>query len=156
MSVRAVLSLSMLLKPHGGRVSPESSKGVFIDTNRGCGETFLRSMTETRRIGGREGAARDLRPGDIVFCSLGNLGLVAAARVIGPDVGENADVLYWNVEFLTPVPKDFGMMRVMPFGEVTRVTGRTFDWVRIPEVPSLSSDEAGALLNELRVALGGE
>jgi hypothetical protein len=98
-----------------------------------------------------------LAPGDIVFFSHRNAGLVAAARVKKGAVRSAAadDELYREVEFLTPTPDPHQPLRAMPFARVSQVTGKSFYWARTIKVPYLSREEADTLVAALRECLVG-
>lgn len=148
-------------KPYDGHVNPGTMKGVLFDTNRSYEEVehgCLKSMIEKKRIsawGDRKDAVRSLSKGDLVFYSHRWVGLVAAARVDGVKVKEDEDELYWDVNFLTPLPAEYASMRAMSFRDVTKVTGKSFFWARIQKVPYLTREEAEHLLSELTETLRG-
>jgi hypothetical protein len=152
------LYFEFFAKPYDVHVNPSDIKGVLFDTNRTYDENSLQSMVEKRRIsayGDRKDAVRSLNRRDIVFYSHVGNGLVAAARVVGRDVKVDQDELYWDVEFLTPVPTRFDQIKAMPFHQVKAVTGKSFYWARIQKVPYLSHEEADLLLKELITVLNG-
>lgn len=152
--------LDFFSKPYDERVSPSSLKGVIFDTNRSHDENAFRLMVEKKRVsayGEDKDAVRNLSSADLVFYSHRGVGIVAAALVIGRQVkadGENE--LYWDVEFLTPMPERFDTEpKAMSFEQVKKVTGKSFYWARTDKRPYLSSDEAQHLLQELKTELAG-
>lgn len=93
-------------------------------------------------------------PGDIVFFSHKWTGLVAAGRVKKGSIKSPDDkTLYRNVEFITPIPKREQPIKAMPFGKVSKITGKSFFWARTIKVPYLSKDEAEILAKELKAYL---
>ena len=145
-------------KPHDIHVNPAKTKGVLFDTNRSWNLESFRSMITQSRVsayGDRKEAVYSLACGDLVFYSHKGFGIAGAARVTGRGVRadpENEE-LYWDVELLTPIPKDFDHPRAMSFEEVQKVTGKSFFWARIQKVPYLTHEEAEHLLKELQTTL---
>jgi hypothetical protein len=145
-------------KPYDAHTNPGELKGVLFDTCRSHQRDALRWMVEKRRVaayGDRKDAVNSLCKGDIVFFSHRHTGLVAAAKIVGNRVKSDAGgkELYWDVEFLTPVPTNFESPLAMSFQRVREVTGKNFFWARILKVPYLSAREADHLLVELRSCL---
>jgi hypothetical protein len=137
--------------------NPKDVKGVLFDTNRAYDQNSIWEMMEKKRV-----AAYDesrywvgvLNPNDIVFFSHKYCGLVAAARVKGKLHKSNDNEWYYDVDFLTVVPKrDSGDIKYMPFSTVVAVTGKNFFWARINKVPYLSKAEADNLVEELKKCL---
>ena len=93
-----------------------------------------------------------LNRGDIVFYFHRGVGLIAAAKVIGPPKFEDdSNKGYRKVKFLTPVPScNNGIQRMMTAERVSQVTGRTFFWARTMKVPYLDRKDAQNLLGELK------
>jgi hypothetical protein len=147
-------------KPYDAHANPGTVKCVLFDTCQTYIPDALKRMVEQRRVsayGDRKDAVNSLSKGDIVFYSHRGFGLVAAAKIVGNGVkkGESGDELYWDVEFLTPIPTTFQAPPAMPFPMVKKVTGQNFFWARILKVPYLSAVEGERLLTELRTYLGG-
>lgn len=95
-----------------------------------------------------------LNPKDIVFFSHKGEGIIAAGEVIGPTKSDGPDEKYRDVKFLTPIPKrQEGIIKKMPFGRVSEITGKSFFWARTIKVPYLNEDEAKQLLEELNKIL---
>src|SRR5205085_3407516 len=95
-----------------------------------------------------------LNPKDRVFFSHKSVGVVAAAEVRGPVKDDGTDEKYRDVKFLTPIPKrEQGIVKWMPFSQVSQVTGKSFYWARTIKVPYLSREEAEYLLAELKKVL---
>jgi len=140
--------------PHDRHTNPLQAKGVLFDTNRSWDEQAIWSMFEHNRVaafGEAKNCIAALTPGDVVFFSHRNLGLVAAAKVRKGNVkAVGNEELYRDVEFITPVPQKGEHIPAMPFGRVTEFTGKSFFWARTMKVPYLSKDEADQLLIELQ------
>jgi hypothetical protein len=145
--------------PYDWHQNPAGIKGVLFDTNRSYDENCIWEMMEHKRVaayGDTKEVVRRLNVRDIVFFSHKNVGLVAAAEVVGPVKQEGDEELYRDVRFLTPVPNQVsGIQRYMPFSQVTQVTGKSFYWARTDKVPYLSREEARGLVDNLRETLGG-
>jgi len=137
--------------------NPGSRKGVLFDTNRAWDENSIWDMIEKKRVssyGTRRQAVACLNQNDIVFFSHKGLGIVAAGKVKGklqkPDNTDEGE-WYYNVEFLTDVPKrDSGDIKAMPFAKVVEIIKTNFYWARINKVPYLSKADADNLVVELR------
>ena len=148
-------------KPYDVHTNPGCIKGVIFDTNRSFDETAAQQMIEKKRIaayGDRREAVRSLSHGDLVFYSHGGVGIIAAAKVAGKRIQKDGDrEWYWDVEFLTEVPKRFDPFpRAMSFQQVRQVTGKGFYWARTQKVPFLTREEAEHLLGEVKKVLAGE
>lgn len=123
-------------KPYDAHTNPGQSKGMLFDTNHTYYPQALKLMVEKKRIaayGDRKDAVYSLAKNDVVFYSQRWVGLVAAARVVGntikSDNSEGEEELYWDVEFLTPVPTQFDVFpNAMSFEKVKQVTGKNFFW----------------------------
>ena len=139
--------------PYDKHKNPGDIKGVLFDTNSSWDEESIWYMMENSRVAAFGDAKRFVEyvyPGDIVFFSHTRTGLVAAGRVKkGSIKSPDDETLYREVEFLTPVPKREEMIRAMPFGKVSEITGKSFFWARTIKVPYLSRDEAKNLAKEL-------
>lgn len=144
-------------KPYDIHTNPGEKKGILFDTNRTYYPSALEFMIKKKRIaayGDRKDAVFSLSKGDIVFYSHRSVGLVAAARIVGnkpkQDNTVGVEELYWDVEFLTPIPCQFDSFpNAMPFQKVKEVTGKNFFWARTQKVPYLTAMEAKNLLDAL-------
>ena len=140
--------------PYDRHKNPGDSKGVLFDTNRSWDEESIWYMLENSRVAAFGDAKRFveyLYPGDIVFFSHKWTGIVAAGRVKkGTIKAPDAETLYREVEFITPVPGKGQPIKGMPFGKVAEITGKSFFWARTIKVPYLSRTEAENLANELK------
>lgn len=140
--------------PYDKHKNPADAKGVLFDTNRSWDESSIWYMMEHSRVAAFGDAKRFIEyihPGDIVFFSHKWVGLVAAAKVKnGPVRAPEADTLYRDVEFITPIPRKGDALKGMPFGKVSEVTGKSFFWARTIKVPYLTKTEAEELVRELR------
>jgi len=151
-------------KPYDAHTNPGQMKGVLFDTCRTYYPNGLKWMIEKRRVsafGDRKDAVNSLSKGDVVFYSHVGVGLVAAARITGnrvkSDSATGTDELYWEVQFLSPVPTQFDPVpRSMSFARVKEVTGKNFFWARIQKVPYLTAEEAENLSTELSKCLADE
>jgi len=143
--------------PYDRHQNPSSIKGVLFDTNRSYDEDAIWEMMEKARVsayGETQYVIDYLNTGDIVFFSHKWVGLVAAAKVLGPAKMDGVDEKYRDVKFLTPVPnRSTGVLKYMPFSQVTAVTGKSFFWARTIKVPYLNKDVAQNLLDELNKVL---
>lgn len=139
--------------PYDKHKNPAAKKGVLFDTNRSWDEESIWYMLEQKRVAAFGDAKRFIEyvhPGDIVFFSHKFVGLVAAAKVKNSPVqAPDNETLYRDVEFITPVPKRDLPLKGMPFGMVSKITGKSFYWARTIKVPYLSKDEADNLVKEL-------
>lgn len=142
--------------PFDQHANPGDAKGVLFDTNRTWDPESLWYMLEQNRIAAFGDAKRFIEfvyPGDIVFFSHSGHGVVAGARVTRSKKGalhdEEADALYREVEFITPVPQRGMDIKAMPFHLVTEITGKSFFWARTIKVPYLTKGEAEMLANRL-------
>ena len=143
--------------PYDRHRNPADEKGVLFDTNRTYDPESIWYMMEGRRVAAFGDAKRfveQVSVGDTVFFSHRWSGLVAAAKVRGRVRTDGADILYRDVEFVTPIPQRGTEPRAMPFRRVREITRRSFYWARTIKVPSLSKDEAAMLVEELRRYLG--
>lgn len=140
--------------PYDRHKNPASMKGVLFDTNRSWDENSIWDMMEKNRVaayGDVKYVVDYLNPKDIVFFSHKWAGIVGAAEVIGLAKDDGPDERYRDVKFLTPIPtKDTGIVKFMPFKQVTSITGKSFFWARTIKVPYLSREEAQNLLTELK------
>lgn len=140
--------------PYDQHANPQLAKGVLFDTNRSWDEQAIWSMFEHNKVAAFGEAKRyisNLNPGDVVFFSHRNLGVVAAAKVRkGKVKAVGTAELYRDVEFITPLPQQGERIPALPFGRVTEITGKSFFWARTIKVPYLSKDEADQLLIELK------
>lgn len=143
--------------PYDKHNNPGDIKGVLFDTNRSWNEGSIWYMMENSRVAAFGDAKRFVQyvyPGDIIFFSHKWTGLVAAGRVKKGNIqSPDNETLYREVEFLTPVPKQGGTLKAMPFGKVSEITGKNFFWARTIKVPYLSRDEAYLLAKELKACL---
>lgn len=143
--------------PYDRHQNPSSIKGVLFDTNRSYDESAIWEMMELSRVaayGDTQYVIDYLNPGDIVFFSHKWVGLVAAAKVIGAAKHDGKDGKYREVKFLTPVPsRSAGVIKYMPFSQVTEVTGKSFFWARTIKVPYLNKVIAQNLVDELNNVL---
>jgi hypothetical protein len=143
--------------PYDRHRNPSSVKGVLFDTNRSYDEDAVWEMMEKSRVaayGDIQYVVEYLNPKDIVFFSHKWEGIIAAAEVVGPTRNNGPEEKYRDVKFLTPIPKrQEGIIKKMPFGQVSQVTGKSFFWARTIKVPYLSRDEAIHLLDELNIML---
>ena len=139
--------------PYDKHKNPADTKGVLFDTNRSWDEEAIWYMVENERVAAFGDAKRFveyIHPGDFVFFSHKWVGLVAAARVKkGRMQAPNAETLYRDIEFITPIPERNKVLKAMPFGVVSEVTGKRFFWARTIKVPYLSKTEAEHLAKEL-------
>lgn len=140
-----------------GHTNPQLAKGVLFDTNRSWDEQAIWYMFENQRVaafGDAKNCITALHPGDVVFFSHRQLGVVAAAKVRKGNVKVvGNEELYRDVEFITPIPKKGERIHAMPFSRVTEFTGKSFFWARTIKVPYLSKNEADQLLVELQTYL---
>lgn len=143
--------------PHDRHTNPQLAKGVLFDTNRSWDEQAIWYMFENQRVaafGDAKNCVAALHPGDLVFLSHPQLGVVGAAKVRKGNVkAVSTEELYRDVEFITPVPKKGERIHAMPFSRVTEFTGKSFFWARTIKVPYLSKNEADQLLIELQTYL---
>jgi len=134
--------------------NPATVKGVLFDTNRSYYEAAIWDMMEKSRVSAYGDVKRVvgyLGNRDIVFYSHKWLGIVAAAEVIGPLKKDGENEEYRDVRFLTKVPRrEDGVVKYMPFSQVTQLLGKSFFWARTIKVPYLSREEAQQLLGELK------
>ena len=150
--------------PYDRHLNPASLKGVLFDTNRSWdflkaqgGYGCLKDMMIKGRVsayGDRKEAVWCFAPGDLVFYSHVGYGIVGAAKVKGKKIqkvahDEYEEEWFWDVELLTPVPKDFTKIPALSFGEVTILLGKGFYWARIDKRPYLNRNESERLLGEL-------
>mgnify|MGYP006282134849 CR=1 FL=1 len=148
-------------KPYDVHVNPKNKKGIIFDTNKSYdkeGEiSSLESMITQKRIssyGSRKDAVKSLNRGDLVFYYHKGKGIVAAAEVTGRRINKEPGEWYWDVEFLTRVPKDFNNPKAMSYKEVKKVTDQQYYMARIQKAPYLSYEQAEHLLEELKLLLG--
>ena len=143
--------------PYDRHRNPADEKGVLFDTNRTYDENSIWYMMENNRVAAFGEAKRfvaSVNVGDIVFFSHGREGVVAAATVRPGSIrADGEDILYRDVEFVTPVPQRGHNPTAMPFGTVGEVTGKRFFWARTNKYPYLSKAEAKMLVDELRTYL---
>jgi hypothetical protein len=143
--------------PNDRHQNPSSIKGVLFDTNRSWDEEAIWEMMKKNRVaayGNIKNVVDYLNPKDIVFFSHKWVGIVAAAEIVGPARDGGPEERYHDVKFLTPVPtKDAGILKFMPFSQVSSVTGKSFFWARTIKVPYLNREEAQLLLAELKKVL---
>ncbi len=143
--------------PYDRHKNPGDIKGVIFDTNRSWDEDSIWYMMENSRVAAFGDAKRFVDyvyPGDIVFFSHKWTGIVAAAKVRKGNIkAPDEETLYRDVEFLTPIPKKGEVIKAMPFGEVSEVSGKSFFWARTIKVPYLSKYEAENLVKELKAYL---
>jgi hypothetical protein len=143
--------------PYDRHRNPASIKGVLFDTNRSWDEDAIWQMMERNWVaayGDVKYVVDGLQPRDIVFYSHKWEGLIAAAEVTGPARDDGPDTRYRPVRFLTPIPnREQGIIRRMPFPEVSSVTGKSFFWARTIKVPYLTREEANRLLEALKQRL---
>jgi len=143
--------------PYDKHKNPGDIKGVLFDTNRSWDEESIWYMMENYRVAAFGDAKRFVEyvyPGDIIFFSHKWTGLVAAGRVKKGSVKSPDDeILYRDVESITPIPKKGQTINAMPFGKVSEITGKSFFWARTIKVPYLSRDEAENLAKELKTYL---
>jgi hypothetical protein len=127
--------------PYDRHQNPSTIKGVLFDTNRSYDEDSIWEMMERSRVaayGDIKYVVESLKPRDIVFFSHKWTGIVAAAEVLGQVKDEGPDEKYRDVRFLTPIPKRAqGIVKYMPFSQVSQVTGKSFFWARTIKVPYL-------------------
>ena len=140
--------------PYDIHSNPGSKKGVLFDTNKSWNEESIWYMVERGRVAAFGDAKRFVKyvnPGDIVFFSHKGHGLVAAAEVNKGEIkSPDANTLYRDVTFITPIPRKGETIRAMPFSMVSEITGKSFFWARTIKVPYLSMDEAKNLAGELK------
>ncbi len=143
--------------PYDRHQNPAVIKGVLFDTNRSYYEDAIWEMMEKSRVaayGNIKYVVEYLNPKDLVFFSHKWVGIVAAAEVIGSVKDEGPDEKYRDVRFLTPIPKrDQGIIKCMPFSQVSQVTGKSFFGARTIKVPYLNREESAHLLSELKKVL---
>jgi hypothetical protein len=143
--------------PYDRHKNPSDIKGVLFDTNRSWDEESIWYMIENNCVAAFGDAKRFVEyvyPGDIVFFSHKWAGLVAVARVNKGDIKvPDANTLYRDVTFITPIPKKGEEIKAMPFKRVSEITGKSFFWARTIKVPYLSKEEAENLANELKLHL---
>jgi len=151
------LYFEFFAKPNDVHINPGKTKGVLFDTNRSWDPTSFETMFRKKRVsayGTRKNAVKSFSRGDLVFYSHKGVGIVGAAKVTGNSVKKDGpDELYWDVDLLTPIPKDFSKPKAMSFQDVQRVTDKSFFWARIQKVPYLSFEEAENLLEQLKLVL---
>lgn len=148
-------------RPYDVHTNPASVKGVLFDTCRRYYENAAKRMMEMKRIsafGEMQDAVRVFRKGDFVFYSHRGVGLIAAAKVVGrtphTDDMDGEEELYWDVEFLTEVPKQFDRFpKAMSFAQVREVMDCNFWWAKTAKVPYLNREEAERLVKELQRVL---
>lgn len=140
--------------PYDKHRNPGDTRGLLFDTNKSWDEESVWYMMENGRVaafGDRKRSVEYVYPGDIVFFSHVGTGLIAAGRVKGKIMPDQAqDALYRDVEFITPVPKKGRPIEAMPFSRVSEITGKRFFWARIIKRPYLSRDEAEKLAGALK------
>lgn len=145
--------------PYDKHRNPIDIKGVLFDTNRSWDEESIWYMMENERVAAFGDAKRFIEyvyPGDIVFFSHKWAGIVAAGRVKNGSIkSPDNEILYRDVEFITPIPNKGQSIKAMPFGKVSEITGKSFFWARTIKVPYLSRDEAENLAKELKDYLEG-
>lgn len=146
--------------PYDIHPNPADRKGVLFDTNASYDEDAIWAMMEKRRVaayGDQMHVVTYLSRGDLVFYVHRGLGVIAGARIVGNQVKTDGDEeMYWDVQFLTPVPnRNEGITRWMGHAEASQVTGKSFFWARTVKVPYLSVEEAERLLAALKARLGG-
>ena len=143
--------------PYDRHPNPAMVKGVLFDTNRSYIEEAVWEMIEKKRIsayGDAQGWIDYVNPKDIVFYSHRWVGLIGAAEVVGPAKNDGPDQRYRDVRFLTKMPeRAAGVLKFLPFGDVTKLLGKGFYWARTIKVPYLNRSEAHLLLDRLKVVL---
>jgi hypothetical protein len=143
--------------PYDKHKNPSDVKGVLFDTNRSWDDESIWYMMENERVAAFGDAKRFVEyvyPGDFVFFSHKWTGLVAAGRVKNGSVkAPDEETLYRDVEFITPIPKKGQVIKAMPFGRVSELTGKSFYWARTIKVPYLSKNEAEKLASDLKIYL---
>lgn len=154
------LYFEFFAKPYDGHINPKNKKGIIFDTNKSYdkeGEiSSLESMISQKRIssyGSRKDAVKSLNRGDLVFYYHKGKGIVAAAEVTGRRIKKEPNEWYWDVEFLTNVPKDFNTPKAMSYKEVKKVTDQQYYMAVIQKRPYLSYEQAEHLLEELKLLL---
>lgn len=139
--------------PYDKHKNPGDVKGVLFDTNRTYNEDAIWYMMEKSRVaafGDKKSFVNYVNIGDIVFFSHPGEGLVAAAKVTSDiEHSQEMDASYRDVKFKTPVPVRGEPINVMPFNEVSEITGKSFFWARIDKRPYLSKEEAETLVDAL-------
>jgi len=148
------LYLEFFAKPFDDHVNPGKVKGVIFDTNRTYNESALADMIENERVaayGDRKDAVHSLSKGDFVFFYHKGYGVVAGAEVVGGSVrADGEDQLYYDVRFLTGVPKDCSNPDAISAGAVVKIMKKPFFWARIEKYPYLTREESLLLLEELK------
>lgn len=143
-----------------GAISADVMRGVLFDT---CGSHFdddktVWYMLEHDRVAAFEadGDVEPLRENDCIFLYHRDLGIVAAARVIGGvkrDTSRNA--VYRDVEWLTPKPqREHGIMKSLPARRIKEIVGHNFYFAHTIKKPFLSTAESEQLLTAIRALLG--
>ncbi len=139
--------------PYDKHKNPANAKGVLFDTCRTHGEDIIWYMMENGRVAAFGDAKRfveRIHPGDIVFFSHGEEGIVAAAKVTNDPIrADGSDTLYRDVKFITPIPDRDKEYKAMPFRMVSDITDKSFYWASTIKVPYLSKAEAEHLAKEL-------
>ena len=141
--------------PYDRHRNPKTTKGILFDTNRSWCEDAIWEMMEKARVaayGDAKHVVTNLNRGDIVFYFHRGVGLIVAAKVIGPPKFEvDSNEGYRKVKFLTPVPsRNNGIQRMMTAERVSQVTGRTFFWARTMKVSYRDRKDAQILLDKLK------
>lgn len=127
-------------------------KAVLFDTNASYNPNAIWNMLEGKKIsayGSAQKYADDVKENDIVFYCHKGVGIIAAAKIIGPAFSENDNERYHDVQFITPIPVKDEPFQAIPFKRVVQMTGKSFYWARTIKVPALSMDEAELLIREL-------
>ncbi len=145
--------------PYDTHANPAFSKGVIFDTNLSYDDDSIWYMCENARVaayGDQMGVIYSLGRNDIVFLYHKYHGIVAAGKIATSKVFEDpdAEALYYNLNWLTTVPKRGEPIKAMPAWQIKQVLGYGFFWARTVKVPYLSIEDSEKLLAALVEVLG--
>lgn len=144
--------------PYDQHSNPGQAKGVIFDTNLSYDEDGIWYMCQGNRVaafGSIQGIVYSFSKGDTVFLYHKGHGIVAAGEVKSDvKVDADADAMYRDLKWLTPVPKKGEQLKFMPVSQIKQVTGCNFWWAKTMKAPFLNKEESKHLLVELKKVLG--
>lgn len=142
-------------KPHDIHRNPKQIKGVILDTNRTYDEDGIWHMLENRRAslwGDAQNFIYSLNKNDYIFLSHKYMGIISAGQVVStPKFDSDENESYVNVNWLTAIPeRKEGIIKYMPFSQVTLLLEHGFYWARTLKTPYLDFEESKFLAVELK------
>jgi hypothetical protein len=143
-------------KPFDLHPNPLYAKCVLFDANASYDipgqKPWVERMIKQHRVsayGDIKGAVDYLQRGDTVFYYQKGFGVIAAGQINGtsPQEFKKDEERYWDVKFLTQVPKKFnGVYKALSVAEIREITELNFYWAKTLKVPYLKAKETEKLL----------